>query len=422
LQGDGVKPTRFEYDPFSPEAMADPHRFYPTLRSEHPVYRLEAYHGWALSRFADCRLVLQDRDRFSVVEGPLFVKEQLRAPFGLDSIPGADPQRSFSTWDPPEHSRIRRAMASGFSPASIGALEDEMRARADELLAELVPRGGFDVVADLAGPFGLANIGRVIGLELEDLPALFKQIQRSTERNPLAPGFTPSGLAAQGEIHRLVCEAVAAGRGRRSEAAGGAPFPETESVMGSLLGFEYEDRPLDDADLATQLLTLLLGGAETIPKVLAGGLVELARQPDQWRSLLREPALVPAAFEEMMRHQGVLQHVGRTALEDLDVAGQRIRRGDRVFLLLQSANRDEREFPDGERFDVHREPRQHLALGLGRHHCIGSHLARLEAKVLLEAFLTHVSDYRVLEKETRRPPSEFQVGYTRLPIEISARG
>jgi cytochrome P450 len=335
----------------------------------------------------------------------------MREPFQAESFTRASSQRSFSTWDAPEHSRIRRAMIPRFGPKAIEAWEGEMRKLARTLLADLLPRGGFDVVGDLAGPFGLANIGRVLGLELEGLPELFKQIQRSTAREPREPGFTAAGMAVQGEVHERIRAAVASRR------EGGAN--EGEDVVGAMLRFELEGRRFSDVDVATQLFTLLLGGAETFPKIMAGGLLELARAPEQWQALSRDCALVPAAFEEMMRHQGVLQHVGRTALEDLEIGGQEIQRGDRVFLLLQSANRDERIFPDADRFDLHREPRRNLALGIGRHHCIGSHLARLEGRVLLETWLELVPGYSVVDSELCRPPSEFQVGYTRMPVEIS---
>jgi cytochrome P450 len=395
--------------------MADPHRFYPTLRDHHPVLRLDAYRGWAISRFEDCWQILQDHDRFSIVEGPVFVRELLAEPFEPGAIPSAEAHRSFSTWDPPAHTRIRRAMIPRFAPKAIASWEEEMRRLARASLAERVPRRTFDVVGDLAGPYGLANICRVLGLELDDLPALFRQVQRLTERAPGVPGFTQAGMAEQAAIHERICEVVAR---RRSQG------PATsDDILGALLRFEFEGVPLSDVDIATQLFTLLLGGAETFPKVIAGGLIELARAPEQWQALRRDPSLVPAAFEEMMRHQGVLQHVGRTALEDVEIGGETIRRGDRVFVLLQSANRDQREFRDADRFDLHRETLRSLALGVGRHHCIGSHLARLEAKILIETFIEAVESYRVLEEDKLRPtPSEFQVGYTKLPIEVSAPG
>jgi cytochrome P450 len=116
----------------------------------------------------------------------------------------------------------------------------------------------------------------------------------------------------------------------------------------------------------------------------------------------------------------LLQHVGRTVLRPVEVSGQRIERGQRVFLLLQSANRDEREFPDPDRFDPARRPARHQGFGHGPHHCVGIHLARLEGRVLLEEFLSRISDYAVDLPGVERATSEFQIGYTRLPVEVRA--
>jgi cytochrome P450 len=399
----------FRYDPFSPEAMADPHRFYPTLRDQHPVYRLEEYDGWAISRFADVCRVLQDHDGFSVAEGPVFGPELLRSPWEESRTPTASALLSFGTWDPPHHTRIRRAMMSHFAPKAILDREPAMRRRAEALLDQLVPRGRFDVVVDFAGPFGLANILEILGVEVDDVGEIFRTIQRSTEREPGRPGFTEAGMAHQRTVNEPVLDAI---RKRRAAAQRGS------CVADALLDFEIDGQPLGDDGVAAQLYTLLLGGAETIPKVFAGGLLELARHRDQLGALKKQPSLVPAAFEEMMRHQGVLQHVGRTSLADVEIGGEKIHRGQRLFLLLQAANRDEREFERGEEFDIQREPRRNLALGLGRHHCIGSHLARLEGRVMLESFLARVPEYEVAMEELKRPASEFQVGYTSMPIDL----
>ena len=128
------------------------------------------------------------------------------------------------------------------------------------------------------------------------------------------------------------------------------------------------------------------------------------------------PDLVGDAFEEMVRHQGVLQSVGRTALAACEVGGRRIERGQRLFLLLQSANRDEREFESPERFDIRRRPRRHLGFGHGPHHCPGIHMARLEGRVLVEELLARIPEWQVDEAACERPPSDFQLGYVSLPI------
>ncbi len=398
-----------DYDPFSPEALADPHAFYPELRRSHPVFRLERYRAWALSRFDDCWQVLQDHDGFSIVEGPVFSPASLAHPFEPGAIPAADPRRSFSTWDAPPHTRIRRAMAPRFGPKAVAEMESRMRREAAARLDAEAARGRFDVVSDYAGPFVVQNVAEVLGLDVDDPSALFRAIQRTTVRDPGRAGFTEAGLAAQAELTEEIRAKVVARRAA----------PPDDSVLSALLRFELEGRPLEDREIAIQLMTLLTGGSETLPKVLAGGLLQLDAHPDQWDALVADPARSAAAFEEMMRHQGVLQHVGRTALRDVTIGGVRIPAGDRVLLLLQSANRDERVFDDPDAFDITRPPQRSLALGIGRHHCIGSHLARLEGRILLETLLARTPHLRVDRSSQVRAQSEFQVGCTRLMVDVS---
>jgi cytochrome P450 len=396
-----------EYDPFSPEAMRDPYPAYRALRDSAPVYRLEAYDAWAVSRFADVWRVIGDARAFSIHGGPIFVREALQAPVGPGPIGGADRRLSFSMWDAPLHTAIRRVLSPPLRPAAVQALEGEVRRLARAALDRLRPTGRFDVVADYAAPISAQITLRALGLPTDDAQELRAAVNRFSRRDPGRPGMTPEGMAAHDRLQQTVLGYVQQGR------FGGG-------VAASLRGADLAGRPVADAETATQLVTLLTGGVETLPKILAGGLLELSRSPDQRRSLVGEPQRCAIAFEEMVRHQGVLQHVGRTLVRDADVAGVRLRRGQRVFLLLQSANRDEREFPDPERFDAARRPPRHLGFGHGAHHCVGIHLARLEGRVLLEELLASIPEHSVDERDTERAVSDFQIGYTRLPIVFAA--
>ncbi len=395
------------YDPFSPAAMGDPHPLYRELRASSPVHPLPQYDGFALARFEDVWAVIGDAQSFSLAEGPVFAREVVATPCAPAALEPSGPGRSFASWDPPLHTRIRQALSPPFRPHAVARLEGEVRALARERLAALVPRGRLDVVGDYASPVSVAVICRVLGLPADEGPRWVALVNRSARREAGRPGMSPEGLAAQRELHARV-----AARLREGSAAGA---PEA-GVLGALRGAELAGCPLDETQIATQLLTLLVGAVETLPKILAGGLRELALRPDQRAALAGDPGLAAGAFEEMVRHQGVLQHVGRTALRPLELRGQRIRRGQRLFLLLQSANRDEREFEAPDDFDIRRRAPRQLGFGHGPHHCIGAPLARLEGRVLLEELLRRIPEYAVDEAGARRPPSEFQIGYTALAI------
>jgi len=196
-----------------------------------------------------------------------------------------------------------------------------------------------------------------------------------------------------------------------------APCPLIDSLIADtqILG-----RPLTDSEITIQLQLIFIGGVESLPKIIAGGLVELWRHPDQRVYVAADLARVPAAVEEMMRYHAPAQWFGRTLLCDMDVAGTPMRAGQRLFLLMASANRDEREFEDPDAFRCDRKMRRIVSFGVGPHFCSGVFLARLEAAIMVEEFLKRVKDYDIDLDNAVRAVSEFQLGWTSLPVTIKA--
>lgn len=407
--------TGVDYDPYSLEALTDPQPLYRELRARSPVHPLPRYDAYALARFEDVWRAIELTDGATIAEGPVFTREIVAKPAALGALTRFDAQRSFATWDPPQHSALRKATSPPFRPGAIAVLEAEARALARGRLDALVPLGRFDVQRDYAAPVAAAMISRTLGLSLAESPRLLELSRRSAQREPGKPGMTRDGIAAQQELFSNVLEQV---RAHRARAATLGP----SRAIDALCGCEIAGRRLDDVAVATQLVTLFVGGAETLPKIVAGGVRELARAPEQRAALVRDPGLAAGAFEECVRHQGVLQSVGRTLLRDFEIGGVRAKRGQRLFLLLQSANRDEREFESPDRFDIFRRPRRHLGFGQGPHHCIGIHLARMEGRVLLSELAARIPEWEVDEAGCERPESEFQIGYTRLPIGFRPSG
>lgn len=391
------------YDPFAPDVMRDPMPFYRELRDAGPVHALPQYDAFALPRFAEVWQVLQERDRISISDGPIFARERMLEP--NPGPPARDltrPVRSFSMLDPPVHTRLRRALVAPFVPGAVATLEPAVRDHTRRLLDDLVPQGSFDAVTDLASPVATVAMCRVLGLPAVDQPTIVELVHRQMRRVPGRPGMSEEGRAAQAELHVSLTAFVADARGG--------------DAMVDALATGVDGEPLTDGEIAVQLSTLLVGGVETLPKIVAGGLLQLHRHPDQRAALAADASLVGNAFEEIMRTEAVLQWVGRTLFVDLDVAGTRMRAGQRVFLLLVSANHDEREFADPGRFDVHRQFPRTLVFGHGTHFCIGAHVARLEGRVILEEVLARIPDYDVDARAVEKTPSEFQVGYVTMPV------
>jgi cytochrome P450 len=401
-----------DYDPFGPPAMTDPLPIYRALRDRYRAYPLPQYDAVALARFADVWDVSRDRSNFSIVEGPVSRRERLVVHNdGPPDLTPPDPLPTFSMLDPPRHTVLRGAIAPAFTPGAIRRTEADMRAHVRALLDALVPRGRFDVVRDLAAPVATAATCAQLGLAEIAHARVTELVNRFARREGTVPGISPEGQAAMVELGQIVTAAV------REQLASGSPSP----VVAMLAGLEIDGRRLTEAEIVTQLTTMVIGGVESLPKVIGGGVRSLAAHPDQRAALVADPARVPNAFEEILRLHIPLQWGTRTLVRDAEVAGQPMRAGQRVILLYASANRDEREFDDPDRFDVNRRMDRHLGFGHGVHFCIGAHAARLEGIVLLQELLARVPEWHVDEAGVERLPSEFQIGDTAVPIEFDVK-
>ena len=399
-----------EYDPFGPAVMTDPLPIYRELRAAHRAYPLPQYDAFALPRFADVWEASRDRTHFSIVEGPVSHRERLLVHNdGPPDLTPPDPLSTFSMLDPPRHTTLRGAIAPAFTPGSVRRGEEAIRARARALLDDLVPRGRFDVVRDLAAPVTTAATCAQLGLSELDAPRVTELVNTFARRDGLTPGIGPDGQKAMVELATMTTEAV------RAQLTRGEPTP----VVAALSALEVDGRRLTPVEITTQLTTMVVGGVESLPKVIGGGVRSLAAHPDQRVALVEDLGRVPSAFEEILRLHLPLQFGTRTLLDDTEIAGTPMRAGQRVMLLYVSANHDDAEFPAADRFDIDRRMERHLGFGHGVHFCIGAHAARLEGVVILQELLARVPEYVVDESGVERLPSEFQIGDTAVPIECS---
>ena len=397
---------KIPYDPFSPEVMADPLEIYRELRQSYRAFPMPQYDSWALPRFDDVWEVSRDRERFSIVEGPVSHRDRLLV--RNDGPPDrrlGDPFPSFSTVDPPVHTTLRNAIVDPFRPGPINAQAETVRAQVRALLDELVPRRRFDVARDFVAPVAMTATLRLLGLPTADGERYVDLVNTFVRRDPGRPGISERGAVAMAELAAAVRADVVA-----------APDADPSTIIGRLRCLDIDGRRLTDTDVTAQLTTMIIGGAETLPKVIGGGVWSLAHALEQRAALVADPDRIPAAFEEILRYHIPLQWGARTLLEDAVVAGTAMRADERVFMLYVSANRDEREFTEPDRFDVSRPMPRHLGFGHGVHFCIGAHAARLEGIVLLEELLARVPEYVVDEAGVERAESEFQIGFTRMPI------
>lgn len=401
----------FTYDPFDARVMANPLPYYRILRDRYPVYYMPQWDTFALSRFEDIWRVLEVNDgTFVASEGTLpaaAVLAQHNA--GPVDDPPLHPLPFHAVFDADLYGEIRRAHTQPLRPRAVAGLRDRIRALANERLDLLLPQGSFDLTQDYGGVVVASVVCELLGIPTDLAP----QVLAAVNAGSLAePGVGVEVAEARPNYLEYLIPSV---QRRRADPSGDA-LP----VVDGLLGYRLPDgSALSDVEAATQMLCIFIGGTETVPKIVAHGLWELSRRPDQLAAVRADAnANVPVAREEMIRFCAPAQWFARTARKPFRIHDETIRPGQRVITLLASANRDEREYDDPDEFVWNRPIRRSLAFGRGQHFCIGYHLARLEIDVLVTEWLRRVSDYAIQSEAATRLPSSFQWGWNKIPVEV----
>ncbi|MFS0896059.1 cytochrome P450 [Mycolicibacterium litorale] len=395
--------------------MADPLPFYRTLRDEHPLYYVQRWDTYALSRFADIWDVLAINDGTFVASEGTLPSSAVLATHNTGPVPdpSLSPMPFHANFDAPVYTDVRRCTSGPFRSRSVSRLVDRVRELANERLDELLPRGRFDLTQDYGGMVAAAMVCELIGLPTELAPEVLATVNAGSLAQPGSGVEVANARPGYLEYLRPVVER------RRADRSGSAL-----AIVDALLAYRKPDgTPLTDTEAAVQMLGVFIGGTETVPKIVAHGLWELGRRPDQMAQVRADPAAtVPLAREEMIRYCAPAQWFARTVRRPFTIHGTTIEPGQRIITLLASANRDEREYPDPDEFVWDRRIERQLAFGRGQHSCLGVHLARLEITVMVTEWLRRVADFSVDTEHASRPPSSFQWGWNRLPVHVEVEG
>ena len=387
-----------EFDPFSESYFDDPFSVYREMRDEEPALYLEKYDCFFLSRFADVWEAVSDH-RFS----------HRRGTNSQDLLVGRMPQRALSNLIPPEHTGLRKTLAPYFTANSAKRLEPRVREFTRALLADFRDRGEFDVIADFASRVAARVTFSLIGLPIGDVDRILAEIAAVFDRVPGTDGPTQTALDASTRIQTYLSDVVRERMARPGEG----------DLLADLVRFEWNGHHYPAEEIVANLYLLVVGGTETLPKVLSGTLYQLALYPKQRSEVVANPLLAKDAFWEGLRYEMPTLMLGATAEEDAEICGgKRIRKGQRLMHLWASANRDEREFQDPDRFDIHRRAPRILSFNHGTHRCLGANFAQLEGRVMLEELLAVAPNYEVVEDRVARLRSEFFRGFKSFPIRI----
>lgn len=388
------------YDPFDNEIDKDPHPVWRRLRDETPLYYNEKHDFFALSRFADVDKALMDWDTYRSGRGSTLeiIKANVELPSGIILME-----------DPPIHDLHRGLLSRVFTPKKMNALEPKVREFCARSLDPLIGAGRFDFIADLGAQMPMRTIGMLLGIPEQDQEAIRDRldegmrIEDGEEYIPAANDF----LMNAGEIFAEYID----WRGQHP----------SDDLMTELLTAEFEDetgerRNLNREEVLTYVMLLAGAGNETTTRLIGWAGKLLAEYPDQRRDLVEDRALLPRAIEEILRFEAPSPVQARSVNRNVEHHGRVVPEGSVMVLLNGSANRDDRNFPEGDRFDIHREVTQHLSFGYGIHFCLGAALARLEGRVAIDEVLNRFPEWTVDWEGAIQAHTPTVRGWERLPV------
>jgi cytochrome P450 len=357
------------FRPRSLEEISQTYAWFEQMRIHQPVF----HDGniWHVFRYEDVLTALTDYTRFSSEPLAMFT-----APFLKDTLVSKDP---------PEHRKLRNLVNQAFTPRAVARLADRITQITQELLDQVRPQGKMDVVSDIAFPLPAKVIAELLGVPPEDWN-IFQRWARIGNPGLDITGQEEAGRSMQEEMFDFFSKLL--------EERRRAP---REDLLSALSVAEVDGERLSETELVSFCMLLLTAGQETTKNLIANAIVCLTQYPDMLQRVIREPASIPTAIEEVLRYLPPVWFVVRQTKTEVELGGKHIPANQIVLTWLASANRDETQFANPDQFDVGREPNRHLGFGHGIHFCVGAPLARLEAKIALSMMLEQLTDLQRVE-------------------------
>jgi len=390
------------FNPYEYAFHEDPYPTYARLRAEAPVYRNEEFDFWALSRHADVLRAFRDVSSYSNAYGVSLDP----AAFG----PEAHRTMSFLAMDPPDHTRMRTLVNKAFTPRTVARLEDRIREITVEHLEPAIEQGTFDFIGDFAGKVPMDVISELVGVPRSDRAELRRLADLVVHRQDGQFDVPLEGQQAALEMVVYFADMVS-----RRRAA-----PQ-EDLTSELLEARIDGVGLTDDEMIGFLFLMVVAGNETTTKLLGNAWWWAWRNPSELAKPMADPARIPHWVEETLRYDGSSQMVLRVATCDLVFEEATIAEGERVLLLIGSANRDPEAFADPDRYDLDRDTSRLMSFGNGRHFCMGAPLARLEGRVALEELVARVAGYDIDAAAARWVHSINVRGFATLPTTVEVR-
>jgi cytochrome P450 len=390
----------FSFDPYSPAIDADPFPYYKTLRDEYPCFWSPEAQMWILSRYADIVTAGQDWQTYSSASGNLMTELPGRAGATLGSS------------DPPKHDRLRGLIQHAFMKRNLLALEEPIRAVAQQVFGQLKGVQTFDF-KDVSSQFTVKVLMAALGLPMGDEAIVPEQEVRDNavlmvQSDARTRTKGPEHIAAYNWMQDYAGKVIAL---RRKE-------PRNDLISHFSLA-EIDGDRLDEREVLLTTTTLIMAGVESLGGFMMMFAYNLATFDDARKQVVAQPELLPDAIEESLRYNTSAQRFRRRLMKDVTLHGQTMKEGDFVCLAYGSGNRDERQYPNPDVYDITRKPRGHLGFGGGVHACLGTAIARLAVKIAFEEFHKVVPDYRRLADQLPWMPSSTFRSPLRLDLTVA---
>ncbi|QXW03546.1 cytochrome P450 [Rhodococcus globerulus] len=391
------------FNPYDYHFHEDPYPTYARLRNEAPIYHNDDVGFWALSRYSDVLSAFKDNKRLSSANGVSLDP----AAYG----PHAHYVMSFLAMDDPRHMRLRQLVSRGFTPRRVAELDSRILELTTAHLTPALATGEFDWISEVAGKLPMDVISELMGVPEPDRAELRRKADLVVHREDGVLDVPPAAVEASISLMNYYKDMIA--ERRRSP---------TGDLTSALLDAEIDGDKLSDAEILGFMFLMVVAGNETTTKLLGNALYWGSHNPNEIAEVLRDPDLSAEWVDETLRYDTSSQIVARTTTVDLEYYGTTVPAGEKMLLLIGSANRDPDVFDDADAFRLGRNSGNKLAsFGAGVHFCLGAHLARLEAKIALAEFARHVRDYEVDEAGIERVHSTNVRGFAALPVKVQVR-
>lgn len=390
------------YSPFDLSILENPYPTYKALRDHGPVYHNKEYDFYVLPRHKEVKQAALDTKSFSSAQGISLILDS-NGKLADEFVP--EP-RSMITMDPPEHSSYRALVRKAFSSKQITRLQQLIHSVSAELIDDLDTSHQFDFANRYANLLPTTVICDLLGCQKEHR-AIFKAAADGIVDNIQN---RDAALKAMIPLMSLLWQQIE----QRKQQPG-------DDLITALLNESFQGRSLSQMEIMGFVSLLMIAGTETTANLLSSSLYYMEKNPDVKELLFSNSKYIDAAIEEFLRLESPAQALARTTTCDVEIEGFVIPKGKKVLLLWASANRDESVFPRADEFDLSRNHKEHIAFGYGVHLCLGSHLARLEAKVSLTDLLTRHDDFTVNTNQAVRTPNMILRGFKSLPLKLIAK-